>query len=133
MKKDFYWKIILILLLCGLSIWLAHPIKEKIHLGLDLQGGMHLILDVEAEKAVESTMDRYVVNLREAFKKDNIESAIVERDKNDILINYDPSKAKDIEKRLFLDQLLIRGFGELKLKSMRYFLIKNWSLLKVIF
>src|SRR3990167_5704079 len=98
MKKDFYWKIILILLLCGLSIWLAHPIKEKIHLGLDLQGGMHLILDVEAEKAVESTMDRYVVNLREAFKKDNIESAIVERDKNDILINYDPSKAKDIEK-----------------------------------
>lgn len=98
MKKDFYWKIILILLLCGLSIWLAHPIKEKIHLGLDLQGGMHLILDVEAEKAVESTMDRYVVNLREAFKKDNIESAIVKRDKNDILINYDPSKAKDIEK-----------------------------------
>lgn len=79
-------------------MWLAYPIKEKIHLGLDLQGGMHLILDVEAEKAVESTMDRYVVNLREAFKKDNIESAIVERDKNDILINYDPSKAKDIEK-----------------------------------
>ena len=27
---------------------------EKIHLGLDLQGGMHLILEVEAEKAVES-------------------------------------------------------------------------------
>ena len=28
--------------------------SEKIHLGLDLQGGMHLILEVEAEKAVES-------------------------------------------------------------------------------
>jgi len=27
---------------------------EKIHLGLDLQGGMHLVLEVEAIKAVES-------------------------------------------------------------------------------
>ena len=27
---------------------------EKIHLGLDLQGGMYLLLEVEAEKAVES-------------------------------------------------------------------------------
>ena len=28
--------------------------KDKIHLGLDLQGGMHLVLEVQAQKAIES-------------------------------------------------------------------------------
>ncbi len=99
MRKEFYWKIILILVVVVVSVWFAHPIKEKINLGLDLQGGMHLVLDVEAEKAVESTLDRYVMNLRDAFKKDKIESASVERDKDNILINLsDTSKEKDVEK-----------------------------------
>lgn len=99
MRKEFYWKIVLILVVVVLSVWFAHPIKEKINLGLDLQGGMHLVLDVEAEKAVESTLDRYVMNLRDAFKKDKIESASVERDKDNILINLsDTSKEKDVEK-----------------------------------
>ena len=99
MRKEFYWKIVLILVVVVVSVWFAHPIKEKINLGLDLQGGMHLVLDVEAEKAVESTLDRYVMNLRDAFKKDKIESASVERDKDNILINLsDTSKEKDVEK-----------------------------------
>ncbi|MBI3815379.1 MAG: protein translocase subunit SecD [Nitrospinae bacterium] len=99
MKKDFYWKIALITIVTGVSIWLAHPLKEKIHLGLDLQGGMHLILDVEAEKAVESTLDRYVMNLRDAFKKDNIEYVSADRDKDSIVINLpDTAKIKDVDK-----------------------------------
>ena len=99
MRKEFYWKIVLILVVVVVSVWFAHPIKEKINLGLDLQGGMHLVLDVEAEKAVESTLDRYVMNLRDAFKKDKIESVSVERDKDNILINLsDTSKEKDVEK-----------------------------------
>jgi preprotein translocase subunit SecD len=99
MRKDFYWKIALITIVAGVSIWFAHPLKEKIHLGLDLQGGMHLILDVEAEKAVESTLDRYMMNLRDAFKKDNIESTSADRDKDSIVINLsDAAKIKDVEK-----------------------------------
>ena len=99
MRKEFYWKIVLILVVVVVSVWFAHPIKDKINLGLDLQGGMHLVLDVEAEKAVESTLDRYVMNLRDAFKKDKIESVSVERDKDNILINLsDTSKEKDVEK-----------------------------------
>ena len=101
MRKEFYWKIVLILVVVVVSVWFAHPIKEKINLGLDLQGGMHLVLDVEAEKAVESTLDRYVMNLRDSFKKDKIESASVERDKDNILINLsDTSKEKDVEKAI---------------------------------
>ena len=31
---------------------------KKVNLGLDLQGGMHLVLEVNAEKAVEAAVER---------------------------------------------------------------------------
>jgi preprotein translocase subunit SecD len=43
------------------SLW---PHK-KINLGLDLQGGMHLALEVETDKAVASTLERIVQELRD--------------------------------------------------------------------
>ena len=32
--------------------------SEQISLGLDLQGGMHLLLEVETEKAISNAVDR---------------------------------------------------------------------------
>jgi preprotein translocase subunit SecD len=46
--------------------------KEKIHLGLDLQGGVHLILEVEVLKAVESNLERSVEDLKQDFRKNKI-------------------------------------------------------------
>lgn len=59
---------------------------EKIHLGLDLQGGMHLILEVEAEKAVESYVERVKNNLRDDLKERRIPAGKVEREKKDQII-----------------------------------------------
>src|SRR6476659_4203969 len=51
------------------AIVLAYPPKEKINLGLDLQGGMHLMLQVHTEDAlraeVESEMDRLLRQAQE--------------------------------------------------------------------
>ena len=41
--------------------------KEKIRLGLDLQGGMNLVLEVEAQKALESVVERTVNDLNDAM------------------------------------------------------------------
>ena len=38
------------LALIGLALWNSFPLKEKIALGLDLQGGMHMILKVDTAK-----------------------------------------------------------------------------------
>ena len=46
--------------------------KKKINLGLDLQGGMHLVLEVDTEKAVESTIERIVHELRNLLRKKRI-------------------------------------------------------------
>lgn len=50
MKRTFKWRIAIILAVIGLSIWAAWPLSEKINLGLDLQGGMHLVLKVDTSK-----------------------------------------------------------------------------------
>jgi len=42
--------VVTILLVTGLAAWNAFPLKERIALGLDLQGGMHLILKVDTSK-----------------------------------------------------------------------------------
>ena len=52
--------------------WSSFLPQEKIHLGLDLQGGVHLILEVEAKKAVESNLERIVEELKHDLRRGKI-------------------------------------------------------------
>src|SRR5512139_4004289 len=53
--------------------------KDKIHLGLDLQGGVHLILEVEVKKAVESYLERVVEDLKPDLRKSKIKVVDLKR------------------------------------------------------
>src|SRR5574341_87765 len=48
------------------------PRAERVNLGLDLQGGMHLVLEVQSEKAVENAADRFIVESRRLLDKERI-------------------------------------------------------------
>ncbi len=48
-RKHLKYKIALILGVIGLSSWLIYPLNKKINLGLDLRGGMHLVLRVDTQ------------------------------------------------------------------------------------
>ncbi len=52
---------------------------QKINLGLDLQGGMHLVLAVDTAKAVESAVERSYQDLRELVRKNQIQAVNLER------------------------------------------------------
>jgi preprotein translocase subunit SecD len=56
---------------------------KKINLGLDLQGGMHLVLEVDTEKAVESTMDRILEEMRNLMRREHIRYTTLERVRGD--------------------------------------------------
>lgn len=86
MPKGFRWKLITILVVLGVSIWYAHPLEKKINLGLDLQGGMHLVLGVDAEKAVESTVNRNLGDIKELFGQKNIQAESIIKEGNKIVI-----------------------------------------------
>ncbi|HSB67786.1 MAG TPA: protein translocase subunit SecD [Candidatus Methylomirabilis sp.] len=48
------------------------PRAERVNLGLDLQGGIHLVLEVQVEKAVENAADRLVEETRRILDKEKI-------------------------------------------------------------
>ena len=72
MKKGLQWKLILTLAVTALSIYLFFPPKDKIKLGLDLKGGIHLVLQVMTEDAVTIETDQEISRLQEQLKKKNI-------------------------------------------------------------
>ncbi|MBI4082047.1 MAG: protein translocase subunit SecD [Candidatus Lambdaproteobacteria bacterium] len=54
-------------------------VKQKVTLGLDLQGGMYLDLEVETEAAVTRVLDRLATELEDALTEKLIDYAHVER------------------------------------------------------
>jgi preprotein translocase subunit SecD len=52
---------------------------KKINLGLDLQGGMHLVLEVNTEKVIEAAVERNYQELRELARKNQIANLSAER------------------------------------------------------
>jgi preprotein translocase subunit SecD len=61
----------------GLPAWVKQVMPNKgITLGLDLQGGIHLVMEVDEDRAVEIAVDRSVVSLQDVLldKKIPVES-----------------------------------------------------------
>ena len=73
MYKNLKWRIILILVAIFGAVALAYPLKEKIALGLDLQGGMHLVLEVKVEKAVEASLERFADDIKRDIGEEDLE------------------------------------------------------------
>lgn len=46
-------KALVVLAIVALSLWAALPIQQKIHLGLDLEGGVHLLLQLQPNELVK--------------------------------------------------------------------------------
>src|SRR5262245_14815150 len=63
MKRPLLWRGILILAVTVVFLALFYPPKKKINLGLDLQGGMHLVLQVHTEEALRAETDSDLARL----------------------------------------------------------------------
>ena len=64
MSKLIQWKIIIIVLVIGFSVFMFYPPNEKINLGLDLKGGIHLRMQVETNKAIEAVTNMAIAQLK---------------------------------------------------------------------
>ena len=89
--KNLQWKVVFILATLVVFVWgiflgtdpqksieaikahgLVAGIQQNIHLGLDLRGGTHLILQVQVNDAVNAETDQTIERLKDALKKKNI-------------------------------------------------------------
>ena len=73
MYKNLKWRILLILVSILGAVALAYPLKDKVSLGLDLQGGMHLVLEVKVEKAVEASLERMADDIKRDIGEEDLE------------------------------------------------------------
>src|SRR5947209_19554590 len=92
MKKNLGWKLALIigtLLFFRFGIvgvpnnWSGHgllaAIQQRIHLGLDLKGGTHLILQVQVNDAVKVDSDNAIERLKQQLNKRKIAFAEISK------------------------------------------------------
>lgn len=64
------WLIIVIAI--ALSVFLITPLKDKIILGLDLQGGIHLVFEVDTDVAVTNARDNKLKTIKEELNKQGL-------------------------------------------------------------
>ena len=102
MQKNLKWKALLIIIIIGLSIWSLWPvldIKDKdgnvvkrgrINLGLDLQGGMHLVLKVDtsklSEKEAEGAPERALEIIRNRVDQFGVREVSIQRQGRDEIV-----------------------------------------------
>jgi preprotein translocase subunit SecD len=59
--------------------WSSFLPTDRIHLGLDLQGGSHLVLEVKVDKAIENNVERIKTDLTNMLRERGISGVSVER------------------------------------------------------
>jgi len=65
------------------SWWGTFLPKDKIHLGLDLQGGTHLVMEVDTQKAIEGSLDLVATDLEDTLNSKNLRFKRISRSGSD--------------------------------------------------
>lgn len=117
MSGNLRWRVVLVLIVIvcalfyllpsivpGLPTWWT-SVADKIRLGLDLQGGTHLITEVETAKAVENNLGRTVQELQEFLEEKRV---------NFIEINLRDDQTVSVE---FRDETEAQKFEEIRAEN----------------
>ncbi len=126
--KGFRWRALLILGVLAASIivlvptisgnlpawWSSALPSDKIHLGLDLQGGMHMVLEVQAQRAVENTVERAADGLKDEMRRAGLRYTSVERTGTHLAVQLLPG-----QDRAAFDKLVKSEFPNLEVNSSR--------------
>src|SRR6202042_671591 len=63
------FKALVIIAICGVSIWAVVPIQKTIHLGLDLQGGARLLLQLSPTAEAPQITSQVQAQTREVIDR----------------------------------------------------------------
>lgn len=94
--------------------WKRYLPHKGITLGLDLQGGMHLVMEVDVERAVDNVLDRAALDLSDRLKEEQI-NATSARDGRSVAVRM-TDVAADREKisKIVDDRFAMLRSGEVK-------------------
>src|SRR6266498_5012691 len=78
------------------SWWTSVLPTDQINLGLDLQGGTHLILTVKVDKAIENNVERVKEDLAKVLRERGISGVSVERQGTQIELKFPSASAEQL-------------------------------------
>ncbi len=89
-----------------LPTWIKKHVDKRIMLGLDLQGGLHLVYEVQVDKAVSDKADRLSSDIEERLHREkHVKDLRVDRNgRDEILLTFkDPADAKKLDREFLKD------------------------------
>ena len=113
--KSFTFKTLLITgviiaaIVCLLPTFFNSWPHKKINLGLDLQGGMHLLLEVQNIKAVEAEVERTIQEIKKELRKQGIKHLGISRLKDNSIL----AKLQNDENKSKFETVLSKDFENL--------------------
>ncbi|MBI3801663.1 MAG: protein translocase subunit SecD [Deltaproteobacteria bacterium] len=113
-----------VLLIAGLTLWAVIYLvpsllpastewwpsffpARKIRLGLDLQGGTHLLLSVDLDKAMESALDQNADDLRRLLREANVAGVEIQRVGQSLRIRAATQEGKNAAEKILSEQFPI--------------------------
>jgi preprotein translocase subunit SecD len=93
--------------------WLSALGAQPMFLGLDLRGGIHVLIDVDMDAAVSQSLERYAGDIRTELRKEKIRYLTITRDGGRIAVRFKEQAARDeaqkIMRREFRDLTVEAG------------------------
>ena len=110
MYANLRWKVLAILAVTALAIWAFYPLRTRVKLGLDLQGGVHMVLKVHTDDALKLETETASEQLREALTSAGVTpSAVRATSLTEFVVEGIP-QGGDAQLRQIAEQQLSAGF-----------------------
>ena len=101
--------------------WVEALGLQPMFLGLDLRGGIHVLIDVDMEAAVDQALERYIGDLRTLLRGEKIRYLTVTREGRRLAVKFNEAAIRDQAR-----DKIHREFGDLALETAEeggYFLV----------
>ncbi|MBP6583242.1 MAG: protein translocase subunit SecD [Chromatiaceae bacterium] len=93
--------------------WIKALGLKPMTLGLDLRGGVYVLIDVDMEAAVDQALDRYVEDIRTQLRDAKARYITVSRVQRQVMVKFADLPARDAGEKVIAKQ-----FGDLKMEAL---------------
>ncbi len=91
--------------------WMRAIGLKPMNLGLDLRGGIHVVIDVDMEAALDQALERYLGDIRTQLRDNKVRYQTVTRETGHILVKFSDAETRDLG-----EKALRREFPDLALQ-----------------
>ncbi|MEJ2454528.1 MAG: protein translocase subunit SecD [Candidatus Thiodiazotropha sp.] len=75
--------------------WLRSLGAEPMYLGLDLRGGIHVLIDVDMESAIEQALERYSSDIRTLLRENKVRYVRIGREDDAVVVKFNNAEKRD--------------------------------------